>query len=88
MCRPAKNAHGGRKYQVQPRSATRHRPSLQRQLTSFPASIPSVGQPSQNPTEFPDLPDFASDKYHEISAGTLRELIRRTLFAAATESAR
>jgi len=45
--------------------------------------------PGENPTEFPDIPTFSDDKYHELTAGTLREMIRRTVFAAATkESAR
>jgi DNA polymerase-3 subunit beta len=44
--------------------------------------------PSEDPTQFPDLPTFAEDKFHEISAGTLREMIRRTVFAAADETAR
>ncbi len=44
--------------------------------------------PGEDPINFPDFPDFADDGYHEISAGTLRQMIRRTLFAAATESAR
>ena len=43
---------------------------------------------SEDPTHFPDVPTFSADKYHEIQAGTLRELIRRTLFAVATESPR
>jgi DNA polymerase-3 subunit beta len=44
--------------------------------------------PSEDPAQFPDLPTFAEDKYHEISAGSLREMIRRTVFAAADETAR
>jgi DNA polymerase III subunit beta len=44
--------------------------------------------PSEDPVQFPDLPTFAEDKYHEISAGSLREMIRRTVFAAADETAR
>ncbi len=35
--------------------------------------------------ELPDVPAFAEEKYHEISAGSLREMIKRTIFAAATE---
>jgi DNA polymerase-3 subunit beta len=38
--------------------------------------------------QFPDLPTFAEDRFHEISAGSLREMIRRTVFAAADETAR
>lgn len=44
--------------------------------------------PSEDPAQFPDFPTFAEDKYHEISAGSLREMIRRTVFAAADETAR
>lgn len=44
--------------------------------------------PGEDPAEFPDIPTFADEKYHEITAGTLREMIRRTVFAAAKESAR
>jgi DNA polymerase-3 subunit beta len=44
--------------------------------------------PSEDPSQFPDLPTFAEDKFHEITAGTLREMIRRTVFAAADETAR
>ncbi len=42
----------------------------------------------EDPANFPDLPTFTDDKYHEIEAGQLREMIRRTVFAAAAESAR
>src|SRR5262249_49765697 len=44
--------------------------------------------PSEDPSLFSDLPTFTEEKYHEISAGTLREMIRRTVFAAADETAR
>ena len=44
--------------------------------------------PSEDPAQFPDLPTFEDEKYHEVSAGTLREMIRRTVFAAADETAR
>jgi DNA polymerase-3 subunit beta len=39
-------------------------------------------------SNFPDLPTFTDDRYHEIASGPLREMIRRTVFAAASESAR
>lgn len=42
----------------------------------------------EDPATFPDVPEFAGDEYHEIQAGTLREMIRRTIFAAATDQAR
>jgi DNA polymerase-3 subunit beta len=44
--------------------------------------------PSEDPANFPDLPTFADDKYHEITAGSLREMIRRTIFAAADDVGR
>ncbi len=44
--------------------------------------------PSEDPGQFPDLPTFAEDKFHEITAGSLREMIRRTVFATADETAR
>lgn len=44
--------------------------------------------PSEDPAHFPDLPTFTDEKFHEISAGTLRDMIRRTVFAAANETAR
>jgi DNA polymerase-3 subunit beta len=40
--------------------------------------------PSEDPANFPDLPVFHEEKYHELKAGVLREMIRRTVFAAAT----
>lgn len=43
---------------------------------------------SENPSHFPDFPDFAEEHYHELPAGALREMIRRTIFAAATENPR
>ena len=43
---------------------------------------------SEDPANFPDVPAFDEEKYHEVSAGTLREMIRRTIFAAATENPR
>jgi DNA polymerase III subunit beta len=43
---------------------------------------------SEDPAQFPDFPAFTDERYHEISAGSLREMIRRTAFAAADETAR
>ncbi len=40
--------------------------------------------PGEDPAAFPDIPSFAEEKYHEITAGLLREMTRRTIFAAAT----
>jgi DNA polymerase-3 subunit beta len=44
--------------------------------------------PGEDPAQFPEWPTFTEDKYHEISAGSLREMIRRTLFAVADETGR
>jgi DNA polymerase-3 subunit beta len=44
--------------------------------------------PSEDPANFPDIPAFAEEKYHEIAAGVLREMIRRTHFAVAVGEAR
>ncbi len=41
--------------------------------------------PGEDPSAFPDVPAFAEEKYHELTAGVLREMIKRTLIAAATE---
>jgi len=40
--------------------------------------------PGEDPSAFPDVPTFDQETYHEVSAGQLREMIRRTVFAAAT----
>ena len=42
----------------------------------------------EDPAQFPEWPTFTEEKYHEISAGSLREMIRRTLFAVADETGR
>jgi DNA polymerase-3 subunit beta len=39
--------------------------------------------PGEDPGQFPDVPTMSEEKYHEISAGSLREMIRRTIFAVA-----
>jgi DNA polymerase III subunit beta len=39
--------------------------------------------PGEDPGMFPDIPSFAEEKYHELTGGALRDMIRRTLFAAA-----
>ncbi len=41
--------------------------------------------PGEDASAFPDVPAFAEEKYHELSAGVLRDMIHRTIFAAATE---
>src|SRR5262249_34110885 len=42
----------------------------------------------EDPANFPDVPEFTGEQYHELPAGMLREMIRRTIFAAATENPR
>jgi DNA polymerase-3 subunit beta len=42
----------------------------------------------ENPDLFPTIADFKEENYHVIDAGTLRQLIRRTIFAVDTESTR
>ena len=42
----------------------------------------------QNPDEFPEVASFEEKDYYELTAGVLRELIRRTLFATDAESSR
>ena len=44
--------------------------------------------PSDDVAAFPDFPDFNEEKCHEITAGALREMVKRTLFAAADDSTR
>jgi DNA polymerase III subunit beta len=44
--------------------------------------------PAENPEEFPAVADFNEEKYHELPARALRELIRRTIFATDNESSR
>lgn len=41
--------------------------------------------PSEDPSGFPDVPSFEGAKYHELTAGVLRSMIRRTSFAAAKQ---
>jgi DNA polymerase-3 subunit beta len=42
--------------------------------------------PSENPADFPDIPMFTDEQYHEVPAGALRHMVHRTIFAAAKES--
>lgn len=44
--------------------------------------------PAQNPDEFPNVEEFSDDAFVEVNAMSLKELIRRTLFATDTESSR
>lgn len=43
---------------------------------------------SEDPATFPDIPSSNGDGYHEITARTLKAMLRRTSFAAAAESPR
>jgi len=40
--------------------------------------------PGEDPSAFPEFPAFNEAKYHEITAGVLREMIRRVSFAVAS----
>jgi DNA polymerase-3 subunit beta len=40
--------------------------------------------PGEDPAAFPDFPAFTEEKYHEITAGVLREMIRRVSFAVSS----
>ena len=44
--------------------------------------------PGANPDEFPSVAQFDEQKFHEVPARLLKELLRRTLFATDTESSR
>src|SRR5262249_1952756 len=44
--------------------------------------------PSEDPGNFPDIPSFAEERYHEVASGVLREMIRRTHFAVAAGETR
>lgn len=44
--------------------------------------------PGEDPEQYPTVVAFEGEKYHSIPSGQLKEMIHRTIFAAATESAR
>jgi DNA polymerase-3 subunit beta len=44
--------------------------------------------PGEDPSLYPEVPDFAATSYHEVAAADLRKLIRRTIFATDAESTR
>ena len=48
-------------------------------------SVSEYEMPSEDPSAFPDVPTFGDSKYHELTAGVLRTMIRRTSFAAAKQ---
>jgi DNA polymerase-3 subunit beta len=58
------------------------------QGTVIKGSRSEFNLPGQNPDEFPAVTQFEETKYHELPARTLKELIRRTIFATDTESSR
>ena len=41
---------------------------------------------TQSPDEFPDIEEFEETAYHEIPAKTLKEMVRRTIFATDTDN--
>ena len=55
-------------------------------LVRFSAS--EFEMPSEDPANYPEPPGFTEENHHEIRAGNLREMIHRTVFAAAVESSR
>ena len=75
-------------------SILRETPDEQLELEADSQSAEVRGQrsqfklPSQNPDEFPEVAVFQEEKYHEINARFLREVIRRTIFATDQESSR
>ncbi len=44
--------------------------------------------PLEDPNLYPEVPDFGANSYHVMTAGNLKKLIRRTVFATDLESAR
>lgn len=44
--------------------------------------------PADDPAQYPEIPSFEGDNYHQIQANLLRDMITRTAFAAAQENAR
>lgn len=55
------------------------------EATFFRGVTAEFEMPGEDPAAFPDIPSFEEEKYHEITGGVLREMIRRTQFAAATD---
>jgi DNA polymerase-3 subunit beta len=51
-------------------------------------SLNEFEMPGEDPAIFPDFPAFAEEKHHELTAGVLKEMIRRTIFSVATEATR
>jgi DNA polymerase III subunit beta len=44
--------------------------------------------PGDDPLQYPEVPGFDGDDYHQVQASVLKTMIDRTIFAAATEHAR
>jgi DNA polymerase-3 subunit beta len=44
--------------------------------------------PAEDPSLYPEVPDFAATSYHVVRAADLKKLIRRTMFATDVESTR
>lgn len=44
--------------------------------------------PAESPDEFPEVASFEEDKFQEVPARLMKELVRRTLFATENESSR
>jgi len=57
--------------------ATEDRCMVRGQTTEFE-------MPGEDPSAFPEVPTFAEEKFHEIKAGQLRDMIRRVIFSAAS----
>jgi DNA polymerase-3 subunit beta len=52
----------------------------------FRGEVNEWEMPSEDPSDFPDIPTFSDKQFHEVAAGVLAKMIRRTVFAAAKES--
>ncbi len=75
--------------------------SILRETTSETVLLESDGQnthvhadrsefhlPAADPHEFPPIDDFNEERYHQVPARLLREMIRRTIFSTDNESGR
>ena len=58
------------------------------QTTTVRGSTTEFELGTEDPSAFPEIPSLNGDDYSEISSEVLKTLIRRTIFAAATESPR
>lgn len=56
--------------------------------TTIQAQFSEFELPGEDAEQYPTVKGFEAEKYHSIPSGKLKEMIKRTLFAAATESAR